>query len=196
MGEDSRRTSASGPGPERGGLAPTLDSSTPGGASGPGAVAIQVNARGAPQRIGRFQILRQIGAGGMGVVYAAYDQKLDRRLALKLVRSDAAASEPQRARIVREAQAMARISHPNVVPVYEVGEVEGHVFIAMELVEGTTLSAWQRGKPWQRILGTYIAAAEGLHAAHSVGLVHRDFKPDSVPPKRARRISIRSDTES
>jgi serine/threonine protein kinase len=172
------------PGPDRSGLAPTLDSSAPDGEGDAAPVAIRVAGRGIPHRIGRFQILRQIGAGGMGVVYAAYDQKLDRRLALKLVRSDAAASESQRARIVREAQAMARISHPNVVPVYEVGEVEGHVFIAMELVEGTTLSVWQRGQPWERILRTYIAAAEGLHAAHSAGLVHRDFKPDTVPPER------------
>src|SRR4051794_10638295 len=91
------------------------------------------------QRIGRYIILRHLGQGAMGVVYTAYDEELDRKLALKLLHESALTSSDRRARITREAQAMARLSHPNVIQVYEVGEVLGRVFVAMEFIEGTTL---------------------------------------------------------
>ena len=135
-----------------------------------------------PRNIGRFVILRQLGQGGMGVVYAAYDEELDRKLAVKLLHQTELQSADRRTRILREAQAMARLSHPNTVQVYEVGEVLGQVFIAMEFIEGTTLGSWQNqsGRTWEEVLRMYVAAGQGLVAAHAVGLVHRDFKPDNV----------------
>lgn len=133
-------------------------------------------------RIDRFVILRQLGRGGMGVVYAAYDEKLDRKVAVKLLHQGEAQSADQRRRVLREAQAMAQISHPNVIHAYEVGEVDDQVFLAMEYVEGTTLAVWQRqaGRPWDDTLRMYLTAGQGLLAAHRVGLVHRDFKPENV----------------
>ncbi|MEM6989355.1 MAG: serine/threonine-protein kinase [Myxococcota bacterium] len=133
-----------------------------------------------PRRIGRFAVLRLLGEGGMGRVWAAYDETLDRKVAIKVVKGDV--SESARQRLRREAQAMARIGHENVVPVYEVGEDDGLQFIAMELVAGVTLAEWQdkhRGA-WRAIVELYTQAAEGLAAAHAQGLVHRDFKPHNV----------------
>ncbi|PRQ10019.1 WD40 repeat domain-containing serine/threonine protein kinase [Enhygromyxa salina] len=134
-----------------------------------------------PSRIDRFVILRRIGEGGMGVVYAGYDNELERRLAIKLVHVTRARGDSQ-ARIRREAQAMARLSHPNVVHVYEVGVHEEQVFVAMEFVTGPTLAAWTREQPpsptrWRTVLDRYIDAGRGLAAAHAAHIVHRDFKP-------------------
>jgi WD40 repeat protein/serine/threonine protein kinase len=131
--------------------------------------------------IGRFVVLRRIGEGGMGVVYAAYDNELDRRLAIKLVHRARARGDHQ-GRVRREAQAMARLSHPNVVQVYEVGEHEQQVFVAMEFVIGPTLAEWSKAQPasptrWRLVLDKYIEVGRGLEAAHAARLVHRDFKP-------------------
>ena len=138
----------------------------------------------ASARIGRYAILRVLGQGGMGVVYATYDEELDRKVAVKLLRDGGSGSREQRLRILREAQAMARVSHPNVVNVYEVGEVDDQVYIAMEFVEGTTLSEWQRGqRAWEEILRMYRGAGTGLLAAHEAGLVHREPMKSKIPSR-------------
>ena len=136
---------------------------------------------GQPGKIHRFTVLRLLGEGGMGVVYSAYDEELDRRVAIKLVRDDGDDGSFGRSRILREAQAMAKVSHPNVVQVYEVGEFAGQVFVAMEFVKGVTLTDWlAEERPWQEIRDMFLQAGRGLAAAHAQGLVHRDFKPDNV----------------
>ena len=141
-----------------------------------------------PVTIGRYTVLDLLGAGGMGVVYAAYDGELDRKVAVKLlvtrtVAGPAAVDDPtpeHRARLLREAQAMARLSHPNVVQIYDVGTRGEQVFIAMELIEGQTLTRWlATPRTWQEVLQKFLAAGRGLSAAHRVGLVHRDFKPET-----------------
>ncbi len=129
-----------------------------------------------PLRIGRFRVLRCIGQGGMGMVFAARDDELQRTVAIKLLRPELSA-----ARLTDEAKALARLSHPNVVGIYDVGEHEDQRFIAMEYVDGCTLGTWLRGgRSLHEILEVFIAAGRGLAAAHNVGLVHRDFKPDNV----------------
>jgi tetratricopeptide (TPR) repeat protein len=151
-------------------------------------------ARGAS--VGRYVILDLVGAGNMGVVYAAYDPELDRKVALKLLHTVAPwavpAEEDLRKRLLREARAMARVSHPNVVSVYDAGIVGDRVFVAMEFVEGTTLRRWAREKPraWREILSVFVAAGRGLAAAHAAGLVHRDFKPDNVLIGRDGRVCV------
>ena len=129
--------------------------------------------------IGRFKVLELLGEGGMGSVYAVYDAQLDRGLALKLVRG--AGSQRAQERMLREAQAMAKLSHPNVVQVFDVGIADGQTFIAMELVDGMTLGQWcsSRTRTVAEVLAKFAAAGRGLQAAHDAGLVHRDFKPES-----------------
>ncbi len=131
--------------------------------------------------VGRYVVSHLVGQGGMGVVYAAYDLELDRRIALKLLSPERDTPE-LRARLLREAQAMAQLSHPHVVPVYDVGTHEGSVFLAMELIEGQTLAAWLRSSPRTvpEILQVLQSAGQGLAAAHAAQLIHRDFKPDNV----------------
>jgi len=135
-------------------------------------------------RVGRYLVLSSICAGGMGVVFAAYDPQLDRKIALKLLRSGlAGSSKDARTRLRREAQAIAQLSHPNVVSVYDVGTTDdGDLYIAMEFVEGDTLTTWLRKYPrtWREIIEVFLQAARGLFSAHGVGLLHRDFKPDNV----------------
>ena len=143
-----------------------------------------------PMRIGRFIVKARLGAGGMGVVYAGEDADLGRRVAIKLVRGDA--EQPAfRDRLVREAQAMARLEHPNVVRVYEVGQAEGRTFVAMEFVDGETLSKWlAQRRPWREVVAMFEQAGEGLSAVHRAGLVHRDFKPDNVLVDRQGRARV------
>jgi len=129
-----------------------------------------------PERLGRFKIVGRLGRGGMGVVLEAYDETLDRKVAVKRLHRDAGRSHGRR--LLREAQALARLSHPNVVQVYDAGEQDGRLFIAMELVAGQTLWSWQESpRTWSDCLRVYTEAARGLAAAHAEGIVHRDFKP-------------------
>jgi serine/threonine protein kinase len=134
--------------------------------------------------IDRYVILARLGAGGMGVVWTAYDPQLDRKVAIKLLRAGKGIESSEgRARLVREAQAIAQLSHPNVVAVYDVGTADsGEVYIAMEFVEGETLTAWlaKWERTWRESLDVFLQAGRGLAAAHAVGLLHRDFKPDNV----------------
>jgi tetratricopeptide (TPR) repeat protein len=133
-------------------------------------------------RVGRYEMLEILGRGGMGVVYRAFDPELARPVALKLVRADQRQQADLRRRLVREAQAMARVSHRNVLTVYDAGTVEDEVYIAMALVEGGTLRQWLRAEPRAQalIVERFVAAGRGLEAAHLAGVVHRDFKPDNV----------------
>jgi hypothetical protein len=133
--------------------------------------------------IGRYVILAEAGRGGMSEVYAAYDPKLDRRVALKILGTTALTpDERARVRLLREAKAIAKLSHPNVVTVHDAGTVGDRIFIAMEFVDGETLTEWLAGEPRARaeILRVFASAARGLAAAHAAGLVHRDFKPHNV----------------
>lgn len=150
----------------------------------PAAVTFAPLTRGT--RVGRFLVLGLVGKGGMGEVYAAHDPELDRKVAIKLLRAASDGSGQTggdaRTRLIREAQAIAKVSHPNVVVVYEVGTFEGRVFIAMEFVEGHTLGYWllAGNRTTAQILEAFGAAGRGLAAAHEKDLVHRDFKPDNA----------------
>jgi predicted Ser/Thr protein kinase len=141
--------------------------------------------------LGRYRLERELGAGGMGVVHAAFDPVLERRIALKVL-NRAAATLEARERLLREARAMARLAHPNVVTVYEVDTASGRDFVAMEMIHGETLATWLRAEPRTSaaILDAFLAAGRGLAAAHAAGIVHRDFKPHNVLRSRAGRIAV------
>lgn len=137
----------------------------------------------AGEALGRYLVLEQLGSGGMSFVFVAYDPKLDRRVALKVMRPDGGEdADKAQARLLREAQAMARLAHPNVVRIYDVGVLDERVYLAMELVDGLTLRDWLAARPRARreVIDVLVRAGRGLAAAHEAGLVHLDFKPRNV----------------
>jgi tetratricopeptide (TPR) repeat protein/tRNA A-37 threonylcarbamoyl transferase component Bud32 len=146
--------------------------------------------------IGRYIVLGLLGKGGMGVVYSAYDPELDRKVALKLLRvvnrKKGEDLDAKRSRLLREAKAIARLSHPSVVVVYDVGTYQDQVFIAMELVDGMTALRWRdtRKPSWKEILRVFIDAGEGIAAAHAADLIHRDFKPENVMVTREGKVRV------
>ncbi|MBL8942671.1 MAG: tetratricopeptide repeat protein [Myxococcales bacterium] len=143
-------------------------------------------------RLGRYVVLEEIGSGGMGLVFSAYDPELNRKVALKLLRPNQSERKRARSRLLQEAQALAKLAHPNVITVYDVGTIGERVFVAMELIEGATIKGWLAEKPrrWDEILDVFIPAGRGLAAAHAAKLVHRDFKPDNVLIGRDGRVRV------
>ncbi|HEV3032572.1 MAG TPA: protein kinase, partial [Polyangia bacterium] len=146
--------------------------------------------------IGRYIVLGLLGKGGMGVVYSAYDPELDRKIALKLLRvahrKKGEDVDAKRTRLLREAKAIARLSHPAVVVVYDVGTFQDQVFIAMELVDGMTAMRWRatRNPSWKEVLRVFMEAGEGIEAAHAADLIHRDFKPENVMVTREGKVRV------
>ncbi len=140
--------------------------------------------------LGGYLILEQVGAGGMGVVYAAYDAELDRRVALKLLRQRRGSDD--QARLIREARAMARLNHPNVAAIYGVETSGDALFVSMEFIVGETVRRWAEREPrtLEQVLDVFLQAGRGLEAAHHAGLVHRDFKPDNMMVRPDGRVSV------
>jgi predicted Ser/Thr protein kinase len=140
--------------------------------------------------LGRYQLERELGVGGMGIVHAALDPELERRVAIKLILR--ATSDEARARLLREARAMARLTHPNIITIYEIGSEGGRDFVTMELIDGGSLSDWLRSAPRSQrdIIDAFLAAGRGLAAAHEAGIVHRDFKPHNVLRSSSGRIVV------
>lgn len=134
-----------------------------------------------PERIAHYRVGEKLGEGGMGVVFSARDEVLERDVAVKLLRADRTDARAKE-RMLREAKALAKLSHPNIVPIYGAGEEDGLVYLAMELVEGRSLREVRDDEEvgWQERLRIYLQAARGLAAAHAAEMVHRDFKPSNV----------------
>ncbi|MEM9462010.1 MAG: serine/threonine-protein kinase, partial [Myxococcota bacterium] len=134
-----------------------------------------------PQTLGRYVVLGHLGQGGMGTVLEAFDRTLDRRVAIKVLHQEL--DEEHTTRLLREAQALAKLSHPNVVQVHEADTVGDQTFVVMELVNGRTLQGWTKKVPppdWRQCVEVFIQVGQGLAAAHAKGLVHRDFKPSNA----------------
>ncbi|TMQ08268.1 MAG: serine/threonine protein kinase [Deltaproteobacteria bacterium] len=146
----------------------------------------------APARLGRYVLLGPSGDGGMGIVYAAYDPELQRKVALKVLHPRRRQDDRAHERLIAEAQTLARLDHPNVVRVHDVITQSDQVVIVMEWVDGITLASWERERPrsWREVVTVYAQAAQGLAAAHGVGVVHRDFKPTNAIVGRDGRVRV------
>jgi tetratricopeptide (TPR) repeat protein/predicted Ser/Thr protein kinase len=138
--------------------------------------------RADPAAIGRYEVLDPIASGGMGFVYAAHDPELDRRVALKVLHPDRRRDGFAQDRLIKEARALARLDHPNIVPVHDALNHDGELVIVMELVTGETLDSWQTAAPrtWHEVVDAYAQAGAGLAAAHGLDIIHRDFKPSNA----------------
>src|SRR5690349_9706471 len=158
--------------------------------SGTSLAAPELPTRGA--EIGRYLVTGEIGRGAMGAVLAAYDADLDRKVAIKLIGEKLDADDERRRRLLGEAKSMARITHPNVVTVYDAGVWHDRLWVAMELVDGVTLDRWRDAAPRSlaEIVETFVAAARGLAAAHDAGVLHGDFKPSNVLVSRSGRVVV------
>ena len=145
----------------------------------------------AGETVGKYRLDRVIGAGGMGIVWAAFDPDLERAVAIKLLLHAGDGEATLRSRLLREARAMARLKHPNVLTVYEVGTDRNRDYIAMELVDGDSLDVWLASRPPpDQVTSALLAAGQGLAAAHEAGLVHRDFKPHNVLRSRSGHVYV------
>lgn len=138
--------------------------------------------RAALPAIGRYRLSRRLGEGGMGLVFAAFDPELEREVAIKVIRPEQRGGELEpHLRLLREARAIARLAHPNVVAVYDAGTHDGRVYVVMELVRGQSLREWlEQPRSWSEVVRVLLEAGRGIWAAHQAGLVHRDFKPSNV----------------
>lgn len=145
----------------------------------------------ATTQLGKYRLERELGAGGMGTVWLAHDTELDRKVALKVLRPALAGDDTAQARLLREARAMAKLRHPNVITVFDAETVGGRDLVAMELIEGSNMAAWLASEHTQdEMIAALIAAGRGLAAAHAAGMVHRDFKPHNVLVERAGRVLV------
>ncbi len=143
------------------------------------------------QQLSHYQIIQKLGEGGMGVVYLARDTKLDRRVALKILPYFSAVNKEGLKRFIREAKTASAVNHPNVAHIYEIGEQDSIHFIAMEFIEGQTLSDKISGLPLKNseIIQIAIQIADALHSAHSVGIIHRDVKPKNIMIKSSGQVN-------
>jgi eukaryotic-like serine/threonine-protein kinase len=183
--DDSKTT---GPGELAGGVDPPQPSHTS------RQTALETEGLECGSHVGRYVVLYRVGRGGMGIVYAAYDPQLDRKVAIKVLRKRRRGRDPQEGqdRMLREAQLLAKLSHPNVVAIHDVGIVDEQLFVAMEYIEGQTLRRWLHAgeRSTAQILTAFAQAADGLAAAHRAGIVHQDFKPDNAIIDPAGRVHV------
>ena len=132
-----------------------------------------------PATVGRYRIIGRLGSGSMGTVFSAFDADLERRIAIKMVRAPKGLGVEMSEWLLKEARALARLEHPNIVRVYEVGTFRGELFVAMELVHGCTLGEWiaNASPAWREVLSVMVQAGRALQAAHTAGIIHREHKP-------------------
>ncbi len=163
-------------------MEPTVGGALVSAATMPDVSGAPVRALQRGELLGRYVIMSRLGAGAMGVVYAAYDPELDRKIAIKVIQTRRVGDAEARTRMLREAQALAKLAHPNVVAIYDVGVRGAQLWLAMEFVSGATLGDWLRARPrgWREVVGVIAEAGRGLTAAHAAGILHRDVKPENL----------------